>query len=143
MPLDESLNQQTSDDGRVSLFDRRRRASRPPEPNAAPRVAARGLKLAHHAEGEGQSAVASYLQGGVALLLHGCINLLGQLQGRRKLARAERVAKLADQGHIQKQGTIQSMAQGFSALITRACREGADASRDRQVQRRLHEYEEL
>src|SRR6516164_3915469 len=103
MPLDESLNQQTSDDWRVSLFDRRRRTSRPPEPNTAPRVAACGLKLAHKGEGEGQSAVASYLQCGVALLLHGCVHLLGQLQGGRKLARAERVAKLADQGPVQKQ----------------------------------------
>src|SRR5262249_61274252 len=109
MPLDESLNQQTSDDGRVSLFDRRRRASRPPEPNAAPRVAARGLKLAHKAEGEGQSAVASYLQGGVALLLHARVNLLGQLQGGRGLARAERVAKMGDLGHVKKSRRITNM----------------------------------
>ena len=107
------------------------------------RVLSRSLELAQMVEGTGQSAVGTYQERRVGLLLRESINALGDLHRGGQLVGQEAMAPLTGQCGIQQQGTIQRMAQGLGTPVANARLNGTEPSRGRQVRARLHKDEKL
>src|ERR1700686_725682 len=131
MPLRLGFIAQTSNGGWVDLFDWRPYASRAPELKSTHCVLSRGLEISQEVGRACQSAIGTYQERGVFLLLRQRVNALGNLHRGRQLVSHGGIVPLTDQRRIQEQWTIARMTQGLRALVTNSGLRCSQSSRGR------------